>query len=248
MSKVPKRVIDRFNKKVGKFKRVLKNARNIDLNEADTVTIIGDMLSEVFGFDKYAEITGEYAIRNTYCDLAIRVDGNIKYLIEVKAIGLDLSENHIRQAVNYGATEGIRWAVLTNGLYWDIYHIKLKKKVTFNRVCHIDFLNLNLRKSKNQEELFLLCKEGLRKAVIDEYHERMKVVNRFILGAILQYPRTLGKLRTEIRRLSPGLKIDENEISSLLINGVLKREVLEGERAHDAKKWVKKVNTKLNKK
>lgn len=33
MSKVPKRVIDRFSKKIGKFKRVLKDARNRDLNE-----------------------------------------------------------------------------------------------------------------------------------------------------------------------------------------------------------------------
>jgi hypothetical protein len=41
-----------------------------DVSEADTVTIVKDLLAEVFGYDKYAELTGEFAIRGTYCDLA----------------------------------------------------------------------------------------------------------------------------------------------------------------------------------
>ena len=40
------------------------------------------------GFDKYSEITSEYVIRSTYVDLAIKLDGKLALLIEVKAIGL----------------------------------------------------------------------------------------------------------------------------------------------------------------
>ncbi|MFV1950717.1 MAG: hypothetical protein ACC630_01980 [Nitrospinota bacterium] len=66
MAKLPKKVIERLTKTVSKFQRVLKIAKDRDVNEADTVLIVGDILSEVFGFDKYMEVTSEFAIRNTY--------------------------------------------------------------------------------------------------------------------------------------------------------------------------------------
>ncbi|GAI67220.1 unnamed protein product, partial [marine sediment metagenome] len=96
MANIPKKVVERLSKTVSKFQRVLKIAKDRDVNEADTVSIVVDILSEVFGFDKYIEITSEYAIRSTYCDLAIKINGKIQYLIEVKAIGLDLKEHHLR--------------------------------------------------------------------------------------------------------------------------------------------------------
>ena len=55
------------------------------------------------------------------------MDGKIEYLIEVKAIGLSLKENHLRQALGYGANNGIPWVVLTNGLVWELYRIKFEK-------------------------------------------------------------------------------------------------------------------------
>jgi hypothetical protein len=65
------------------------------------------MLSNLFGFDKYEEITSEYKIRGTFCDLAEEGDGNGKYLIEVKAIGLDLKESHLRQAIGFVLGVGV---------------------------------------------------------------------------------------------------------------------------------------------
>ena len=38
--------------------------------------IVADILSEIFGYDKYNEVTSEYAIKGTYCDLAIKLAGN----------------------------------------------------------------------------------------------------------------------------------------------------------------------------
>ena len=51
MVSVPKRVSDRLAKQVPSFQRVLKNAKDRDVNEADTMTIVTDMLSQVFGFN-----------------------------------------------------------------------------------------------------------------------------------------------------------------------------------------------------
>ena len=93
---VPKRVEDRLVRAVAKFKTVLQIAKDRDVNEADTVSVIMDMLAEVFGYDKYLEVTREFAIRGTFCDLAIKMDGKVEFLIEAKAIGLELKDNHLR--------------------------------------------------------------------------------------------------------------------------------------------------------
>jgi len=103
MANVPKKVVDRLLKEVPKFQKVLQSAKDRDINESDTVAIVTDVLADVFGFDKYAEVTSEFCIRNTFCDLAIKVGDKVQFLIEVKAIGLSLKENHLRQAINYGA-------------------------------------------------------------------------------------------------------------------------------------------------
>jgi predicted type IV restriction endonuclease len=212
-----------------------------DINESDTVVIITDMLSNVFGFDKYSDITSEYAIRGTFCDIAVKVDGKVKYLVEVKAIGLDLKESHIRQAVGYGAQHGIQWVVLTNGIMWELYKIKFERPVDYALLCTFNLLEMNARKKEDQDILFLLCKEGLSKDVIEEYHEHIKSVNKFVIGAILQADVSLNMLRRELRRVSPGIRVETDEIQAIIVGDVLKREVVVGELADDARAQVKKA-------
>ncbi len=246
--RVPKKVADRFAREVNKYQKVLKSAIDRDVNESDTVTIITDILGSVFGFDKYAEVTGEQAIRGTYCDLAIKQDGAIKYLIEVKAVGIELKELHLRQAINYGANYGITWVVLTNGIRWEVYKIRFEKPVGCDLVASFNFLDLNPRKLDDQQKLFVLCKEGLSKAAIEAFHERVQAVNRFVIGALLTTEPVIEIVRRELRRLAPGLKITMDEIERILESDVLKRDVVVGEAATKAKSHVKKAVGKSIKK
>jgi len=78
MPAIPKKVSSRFTKQVPRFKKILQAAKNRDVHESDTVIIVTDLLTEVFGFDKYEEITSEQAIRSTFCDLAVKIEGSIK--------------------------------------------------------------------------------------------------------------------------------------------------------------------------
>ena len=55
------------------------------MSEADTVKLVMDLLEQVFGYDKYADVTSEHAIRGTYCDLAIKIDDKLVQLIEVQS-------------------------------------------------------------------------------------------------------------------------------------------------------------------
>ncbi len=228
---IPKSTIERLNKVVGKFQKILSAAKDRDVNEADTVSIIADMLAEVFGFDKYLEVTSEFAIRNTYCDLAIKINDKVQYIIEVKAIGITLSDHHLRQAVEYGANHGVQWIVLTNGISWEIHRIRFEKPISYDLVCSYNFLELNHKKTEDQEKLFLLCKKGISSEAREDYFERAQCVNRFMVGAMILSGNVLNKIRTELKRISPGLKVENPEIENILKNEVLKRDVVEGDEA-----------------
>lgn len=240
MSNIPAVVVKRLTNTVPKFKKILERAKERDVNESDTVTIVTDMLEEIFGFDKYAEITREYSIQGTYCDLAIKTGKRIEYLIEVKAIGLELNDKHLKQAVNYASREGIKWVVLTNGLKWEIRRVSLDNKVQNERLFAFDFIEINPRQKDQQDLLFLLCKRGIQKDLIDDYYEYRQSVNRYTIGALLLTDSVTTLVRREIRKLRPGIKVDIEEIKDLIRNEVLKREIVDSEAGSEANKQVTK--------
>src|ERR1051325_6970212 len=102
----PKRTVERLQVGLKIYIPILRSQRDRDVSEADTVTVVKDVLSDVFGYDKYAELTSEHAIRGTWCDLAVKLDNKLRLLIEVKAIGSDLSDKHVKQAIDYAANQG----------------------------------------------------------------------------------------------------------------------------------------------
>jgi hypothetical protein len=243
--KIPQAVIKRLKDSVPRFQKVLEAARSRDVNEADTVVIITDMLEQIFGMDKYTEVTREHAIKGTYVDLAVQVDGQIQYLIEVKAIGMDLRGNHLRQAVDYAAKEGVRWVVLTNGVDWEIHRVTVSGQVTNEEVVKFNFLELSHRKQEDLETLFLLCRKGLDKDLIDEYYERQQACNRFVIGALLCGDAVATVVRRQLRSITPGLKVTVDEIQSMIRDEVIKRDIRESEPGIGAQKRVARELAKL---
>ena len=93
-----------------------------------------------------------------------------------------------------------------------------------------------------------VCKTGLNKEIREEFYERIQNVNRYVIGAIIQTEGFVNSIIRELKKISPGLKIDNTEIDKLLQNDVLKRGVLEGDSAKQAKLKVKKFTKKKAKK
>lgn len=245
MATIPTKTKDRLTAGVKKFQPVLLSAKARDVNEADTVTIVTDMLADIFGFDKYSEITSEYVIRGTLVDLAIKLDGTLQTLIEVKAIGLDLKESHVKQAIDYAVNQGVDWAILTNGVIWRVYKVYFNKPIEQELVLEFDFLNVNHRDSDDIARLYLLTKEGWSKALLGEYHAQKQVLSRYSIGAILLSDAVLEVVRRELRRISPDVKIETEQVQEVLMQEVLKRDVVEGERADDAKRKVSRVANRM---
>ena len=248
MAKISKKVSERFVKSVAKFQKVLQIAKDRDVNESDTVSILTDVFSEVFGYDKYLEITREFTIRSTYCDLALKIDEKVQYLIEVKAIGIQLKADHMKQALDYGANHGIEWVILTNGVEWRVYKIRFEKPIGYDLVCSFDFLELKARTEKDQELLFVVAKEGLAKNTRKEYHKKTQTINRFIIGRLILHDVTLNSIRRELRKLADGVSIDVSEIEYIVKNEVLKREIIEGDDAKIAQSRISRFYKKINKK
>jgi hypothetical protein len=123
MPSIPTKVAARISEGIKKFQPIVELAKSRDINESDTVVVMIDILSHVFGFDKYSDITTEHAIKGTYCDLALKIDGKLKLLIEVKAIGSDLKESHAKQAIDYAANEGLEWVILSNAVHWKVFKV-----------------------------------------------------------------------------------------------------------------------------
>ena len=241
MTTIPKRVHDRLSTELSKFKKILTKSIKLDINESDTVTIVVDMLSNIFGYERYEEITKEYAVQNTYCDLAIRINDSVHYLVEVKSVGTTLNDKHITQAVNYGAKEGIRWIILTNGHTWSVYNVKLKNKIIYTKIFDLNFLDITMKKTDDLERIFILSKEGIKKDVIKEYHERMKCVNKYVITGLILDDTIIKEIRKGLKRISAGLKIDNSEIEDILLNDIVRRQILDGEDFQMAKKKIRKA-------
>ncbi len=238
MVKIPAKVNQRIVAGIKRFQPILASAKTRDVGESDTVTIINDMLAEIFGYDKFLEITSEYAIRGTYCDLAIKLEGKLEMLIEVKAIGLDLKEQHVKQAVDYAANQGVDWVVLTNGVSWRVYKVIFGKPIGQELVIELEICNLSPKSTKDVESLFLFCKEGWIKSVLGEYHTQKQTLSRFFLGAMILTDPVLQVLRRQLKLMSPDVRVEIEEIKTALAAEVIKREILEGDKATEAKRKI----------
>jgi hypothetical protein len=241
MTRIPQKVSERLSTGLKRFQPILDSARARDVGEADTVTIVKDILGEVFGYDKYTEVTSEYAIRGTFCDLAIKLDGKLSLLIEVKAAGLELKDAHVKQAVDYAANQGCEWVALTNGHRWFVYRVVFAKPIEHVLVADINLSALSSRKDDDIKLLWLISKDGWLKSHLDEYAAQQEALSRYTIGALLMTDPVLAVLRRELRRISPEARIDQDQIAAALQAEVVKRELLEGDRAVAAKRLIAKA-------
>lgn len=238
---VPNRVKDRLVSGIKRLLPIIAQQRDRDVSEADTVTLVKDLMADVLGYDKYAELTSEHAIRGTYCDLAVKVDNKLIQLVEVKAIGTDLDDRHVKQAIDYASNQGVEWVLLTNGAIWRLYQVIFAKPIDKRLLAEIDLDKLDLRKEDQLESLYMLSKEGFMKGAHIELRDRQDATSRFTLAAILTHNESVvSAIRRELRRVVDVL-VDDSLIVKVLRDEVIKRDALEGPSADAA---MKRVNRK----
>ena len=238
---ISKKVLTRIATELKKYQPVLADAKRRDISESDTVVIINDMLADVLGYDKYQEITSEFAIRGTYVDLAVRVGRDIRFLVEVKSIGTELKDTHVKQAIDYGANQGIEWAILTNGLNWRIYRILFKQPIEKTLIFESDLSTMNLRDEDAIACIGTLSREGFTQSSMDALAQQKQATNKFTVAAILLSDPVILMARRELRRLYPAVRIDEDVLRNVIANEALKRDVVDGDDAKAAQDEIKRA-------
>jgi predicted type IV restriction endonuclease len=241
---VPKRVADRILSGMKRLVPVIQQQKDRDISEADTVMLIKDLLSEVFGYDKYADVTAELCIRGTYCDLAIRLDGKMVELIEGKAIGIELNERHVKQANDYASNQGIEWVILSNAAVWQLYHVVFAKPIDKQLVAQIDLIRCDPRKEEDLELLYMLTKEGFKKGLHVDLRDKRDATSRFVMAALLLHNEDIRKaIRRELREMAD-ISVPDEDIIKVLRDEVIKRDTLEGPLADEAASRVRRAGKK----
>jgi hypothetical protein len=235
---ISKRSAERAMSGLKRLLPIIQQQKTRDVSEADTVTLVKDVMAEVFGFDKYTDLTSEHEVRGTYCDLAVRIDQKPGEkpieLVEVKSAGTTLEDRHVKQAIDYAANAGVDWVVLTNGSHWRLYEVLFGKPIDKRLLIEVDLTTLDLKRDDCVDCLAVFMKEGFAKEVQEELRDRQDATSRYLLSAlILNNDSVVARIRRELRRVVDVL-VGDDEIRKVLREEVIKRETTDGPEAEAA--------------
>ncbi len=160
--------------------------------------------------------------------MAVKTGNKIDYLIEVKAIGIDLKDNHLGQAINYAAKEGVKWAVLTNSIDWQVHRVIVKGQVDSDLAAQFNFLELSTRKQSDLELLFLLCKRAVGKNLIEDFYDKKQAISRYVIGAILGTEDIAKAVRRLIKQINRDVNVSTEEIHEAIMESI-KRDIWKSE-------------------
>jgi hypothetical protein len=240
--KIPAKVSNRISQEVKKLQATVADARKRDINESDTALIVADVLSNILGYKKLDEITTEYAIRGSFADLAVRVGNDMRFLVEVKAVNIELKETHVTQVVNYAANLPADWVILTNTARWQIYKVNFNKPIDRTLVLDLDLCAASPRDDDVRELFGSLSKEVFTSSSMSQMFQAKQAMSKYTVAALLLCDPIVALVRREMRKMVDGINPDIDEIRAIILDQVIKRELTETEEAKIAEKAVRKVS------
>jgi len=186
-----------------------------DLDESGTRIMINTFLTSILGYQELEEIKTEFMIKGTYADYMVQTGGKRHFLVEVKAFALELSDKHLRQAVNYGANEGIEWALLTNGRQFQFYKILFEKPISERLVFELDFTADDFNIKDAQEQLTYFHKDAVVKNNLEKLWARYTALEPVGIAGLLFSPQVVTFLKKELKA-KYDTKFEDDEILEAL--------------------------------
>jgi hypothetical protein len=126
-----------------------------------------------------------------------------------------------------------------------LYKIKFGKPIDKELVSEFNLLNINPKVEKELSALFVVSKDGQEKSVIEDYYSSIQVKNKFIIGSLLNSSEVYSLLRRTMKKLFNDVKISEEEIADIMMNDIIKREIIDSEESKKAKKDIEKLYKKI---
>jgi predicted type IV restriction endonuclease len=190
-----------------------------DAVEADTRLFITDFMERVLGYDKYSNLTAEYAVNGDWADYGVKIDGKLIAFIEAKRVSLKLSDKHLRQVQTYAVNEGVDWLILTNAKQWQVYHLKAEGlPIQTDLVLDIDLIESSTKELETA--LFYLHLVSMKKKLIVELWKRVEATSQpKVLKALLS-ANVVKEIRLTLAKQT-GCKVTDNEVLEA-VKGLLK--------------------------
>ena len=185
-----------------------------ELDESGTRLMVNHFLTEVLGYIPIEEVKTEYMIRGTYADYVIQSKDERQFLVEVKALSFALSEKHLRQAINYGANEGIEWAMLTNGKCFQFYKILFNKPIESRKVFDFD-LSDHTQIKACVETIQFITKEGLLNKGLHSLWSKTSALDPVNVAGLLFNPTIVNFIKRTLKNKFKSKFADDEIYSSL---------------------------------
>ncbi|OFY86786.1 MAG: hypothetical protein A3K10_14780, partial [Bacteroidetes bacterium RIFCSPLOWO2_12_FULL_31_6] len=226
-----------------KYSKQYLSKKLVELDESGTRLMINSFLTDVLGFTPIDEVKTEYMIRGTYADYVIQIKGNRKFLVEVKSLSLNLSDKHLRQAINYGANEGIDWALLTNGKHFDFYKIIFGKPIDYRKVFSIDLSDTKNLKS-SVDFLQHLHKDGIANKGLEMLWNKCIALDPANVAGFL-YSSTVTNYLKKSLKLKYKHKFSDEEIKTAINKIIYQAIGLENVKPKKTKKVKSRTKTQI---
>ena len=91
--------------------------------------------------------------------------------------------------------------------------------------------------------LYCISKESVSKTsnnLLYEIAAQKQIMNHFIIGQLCLTDTVLDAIRRQIKKMSPEIKVQNDEIKEIMLSNVIKRDVFDGEKSDDAKRKISK--------
>lgn len=203
-----------ITKALKKYVPILLQAQRDNMNEADTVQRLIKVFEDVLGYDSLSEISREAQMKNKYVDVALKVDGVVRLLVEAKAAGVVLRDRHIEQAQSYASRNNFQWVLLTNGVCWNLYHLTFEEGIEYERAFAVD-LSVLEQFNESASLLSVLHRVAIKKGEHEGFWQKRRALGSASIGRALFQEGVLRLLRREIRR-NEGLLIDSEDLAKAL--------------------------------
>ncbi len=198
---------------------LLKRVMQDSPNESQSRLLLDRILQDVLGYS-LGEIKTEQKIQGRAADYVLAPGGVDALVIEAKRIGAPLRDKQIFQATSYAAYAGIRWALLTNVVNWQLYRVATEDKVEADLVFALD-LQGGLD-GDSAYRLMLLSKTGITRCeLLDKLWRKKVALSQESLIAAILNEEVLNKIRAVLLR-ERGYPLTNQEIQDAIEREVLR--------------------------
>lgn len=210
--------IQQLKQNLESFLSQIKAACHNQENEARTRMILDRIFQDVFGYSM-DDIKAEQNIEGRKADYVLSAEGQDVLVVEVKRAGMTMRERQIFQATSYGAYSGIRWALLTNLMEWQLYRISTGDKILADQV-----FTVNLKNGLDDESAYrlaLISAYGFsRKGLLEKLWLKLSTLSYERLASALLNQEVIGKIRSILSK-EAGVTLTQEEVQAAVERNLL---------------------------